>query len=125
MIETQPEGREAAYLAAEIKRKKEKKARQANAGKQKRYRESMKAQGYRARLIWDKPLEPGWVRMAAPVIRESSIDFARNNPAVKEVLDNLYGSFIFNCEKKGIPKKEWEPIYRDFQTLLKPLYVEE
>ena len=53
---------------------KEEKSRQANAKKQKRYRESMKAQGYRARLIWEKPLDTGWVRMIAPVIRESSID---------------------------------------------------
>ena len=102
----------------------EKKARKANAEKQKRYRESMKAQGYRARLVLEKPLEKGWVRAAAPVIRESSLGIAGNNPAIREVLENLSGTFIFDCEKKKIPKEVWEPVYRDIQVLLKPLWGE-
>ena len=101
------------------------KARQANAEKQKRYRDSMKAQGYRARLIWEKPLDTGWVRTAAPVIRKSSIDTAKNNPAIREALESLYGSFIVECVKNNIPKKEWDPVYRDLQVILKPLFAEE
>ena len=98
-----------------------KKARKANAEKQKRYRESMKAQGYRANLIWEKPLEDGWVRMAAPVIRKSSIEAVKDNPAIREVMEDLYWSFSIGCEKRGIPKEEWEPIFRDIGVLLKPL----
>jgi hypothetical protein len=49
----------------------------------------MKAQGFRARLIWDKPLEPGRVRLAAPIIWKSSVDIARSNQGVGEVLECL------------------------------------
>jgi hypothetical protein len=97
---------------------KEKKARKANAQKQKRYRESMKAQGYHTRLVWEKPLESGWVRAAAPVIRECSLNTVRDNPAVREVLENLSFTFISDCKKKEIPKEAWEPVYRNIQALL-------
>jgi hypothetical protein len=50
---------EAANQGAEQCRKKEKASRQANAEKQRRYRQSMKAQGYKAKLVWEKPLEAG------------------------------------------------------------------
>ena len=103
---------------------KEQKARKANAQKQKRYRASMKAQGYRTRLIWEKPLKSGWVRAAAPVIRERSLNTVRDNPAVREVLENLSFTFISDCKKKDIPQEAWEPIYRDIQVLLKPLLGE-
>lgn len=63
-----------------------KKTRQANAEKQKRYRESMKAKGCRARLVWEKPLDTGWIRVDAPVIRKSSVDIVKGNPAIGEVL---------------------------------------
>ena len=82
-IKQDPE-REAANREGEQRRKKEKAARQANAEKQKRYRESMKAQGYKAKLVWEKPPEAGWVRTPVPVIRESSLNIAANNPAMKE-----------------------------------------
>lgn len=107
----------------QVSQEKEKKSRQANAEKQRRYRENMKAQGCRARLVWEKPLEAGWVRTAAPVIRESSLDIAGRNPAIGEALEGLYGAFTVGCEKKGIPQEEWEPVYRDFLTLLKPLGI--
>ena len=81
----------------------------------------MKAKGYHANLIWQKPLEEGWVRMATPVIRKSSIDAAKNNPTVREVLENVYWSFPVNCEKNGIRKEEWEPVFQDIKVLLKPL----
>jgi hypothetical protein len=86
--------------------------------------ESMKAQGYRARLVWEKPLAGGRARAAAPVIRKGSLGIAGNNPAVGEVLENLYGTFIADCKKKKIPKEVWEPVYRDIQVLLKPLWGE-
>jgi hypothetical protein len=84
----------------------------------------MKAQGYKAKLVWEKPLETGWVKAAAPVIRKSSLGIATNNPALREVLDGLRGSFAGKCEKNGIPKKVWEPVYRDLLSLLKPLGIE-
>jgi hypothetical protein len=117
--------REAANREAEQHREKEKSARKANAEKQKRYRESMKAQGYKAKLIWEKPLETGWVRAAAPVIRESSLNIAAHNPDVKEVLDRLSGTFIFECKRQKIAEKVWKPVYRDILTLLKPLGIKE
>ena len=92
---------------------KDEKARKANAEKQKRYRKSMKAQGYHTRLIWEKPLESGWVRAAAPVIRESSLNIIRDNPAVKEVLEDLIVTFAVDCERNKIPKEVWDPVYRD------------
>jgi hypothetical protein len=113
--------REAANRETEQYREKEEAARRANTGKQKRYRESLKAQGYKAQLIWEKPLEPGWVRTAAPVIRESSLNVAVTDPTIKDVLEDLGGAFITACEKRGVPKDVWEPVYRDLQTLLKPL----
>ena len=105
-------------------KKKEKKARQANAEKQKRYRESMKAKGCRARLIWEKPLDTGWVRLAAPVIRKGSLGIAKSNPVIGEIIENMYGSFIVDCGKKKIPKSVWEPVLKDIQVLLKPLFDE-
>jgi hypothetical protein len=123
-IKKAPE-REAANREVERRREKEQAAREANAEKQKRYRESMKAQGYKAKLIWEKPLKPGWVRAAVPVIRESSLNIAANNPAMKEVLKRLFGTFIHECEKQKINGKVWKPVYRDLLTLLKPLGIEE
>jgi hypothetical protein len=123
-VEQDPK-REAANREGEQRREKEKAVRQANAEKQKRYRESMKAQGYKAKLIWEKPLEAGWVRVEAPVIRESSLTIAANNPAMKEVFGKLSGTFIFECKRQKIAEKVWKPVYKDILTLLKPLGIEE
>jgi hypothetical protein len=87
---------EASTQEGDLSREKKRKARQANAEKQKRYRKSMRAQGYRARLIWEKPLGPGWTRAAAPVIRESSVGIVQNSPAIGEVREYLCGIFIMN-----------------------------
>jgi len=111
-------------IKADVSKEKTKKARQANAEKQKRYRESMKAQGYRARLVWEKPLGSGQIRAAAPVIRETSLSIVRSNPAVREVLENLCEMFKMDCEKKRIQKEIWNPVYRDIQVLLKPFLDE-
>ena len=108
----------------QVSKEKSKKARQANAEKQKRYRESIKAHGYRARLVWEKPLGSGQIRTAAPVIRETSLSIVRNNPAVREVLENLCETFKMDCEKKRIQKEIWKPVYRDIQILLKPFIDE-
>ena len=101
---------------------KDKKARQANAEKQKRYRESMKAQGYRARLIWEKPLDTGLVRVPAPVLHKASVEIIKKNPVIREALEGVCGSFIMECEKKKISKDKWNPVYRDIQVLLEPLF---
>jgi hypothetical protein len=116
---------EAVNKEAEQRRKKDKAARQANAEKQKRYRESMKAQGCKAKLVWEKPLEIGWVRTAAPVIHESSLNIAANNPAMKEALGRLPGMFIQECKRQKIAEKVWDPVYRDLLRLIKPLGIEE
>jgi len=108
----------------QVSKEKTKKARQANAEKQKRYRESMKAQGYRARLVWEKPLKSGQIRVAAPVIRETSLSIVRSNPAVRKVLENLCETFKTDCEKQEIPQKAWKPVYQDIQVLLKPFLDE-
>jgi hypothetical protein len=122
-IKQDPE-REAANREAEQRREKEKAVREANAEKQKRYREGMKARGYKAKLIWEKPLESGWVRAGAPVIRESSLNIAAHNPAMKETLGRLSDTFISECKRQKIAEKVWKPVYRDVLTLLKPLGIE-
>jgi predicted secreted protein len=105
---------------ADVSKEKTKRARQDNAEKQKRYRESMKAQGYRARLVWEKPLSSGQIRTAAPVIREASLSIVRSNPAIREVMENICETFKMDCEKQEIPQKVWKPVYQDIQVLLKP-----
>jgi hypothetical protein len=85
----------------------------------------MKSQGYKAKLVWEKPLETGWVRAVAPVVRESSLNIAANNPAMKGVLDRLSDTFIYECKRQKIAEKTWKPVYRDVLTLLKPLRIEE
>ena len=105
---------------ADVSKEKTKKARQANAEKQKRYRESMKAQGYRTRLVWEKPLGSGQIRTATPVIRETSLSIVRSYPAMREVLENLCETFKMDCEKQEISQKVWKPVYQDIQVLLKP-----
>jgi hypothetical protein len=122
-IKEDPE-REAANREAEQRREKEKAARRANAEKQKRYREGMKAQGYKAKLTWEKPLESGWVRAVSPVIRENSLNIAADNPAMKEALAGLSGTFIYECKRQKIAEKVWKPVCRDLMTLLKPLGIE-
>jgi hypothetical protein len=114
---------EAANQEAEQRWKKEKASRQANAEKQRRYRQSMKTQGYKAKLIWEKPLEAGWVKAEAPIIRENSLAVTGNNPEMGKVLYGLFGRFISECKKQGIPEEIWKPVYQDFQTLLRPLGV--
>jgi hypothetical protein len=116
-------GQEKINIAEKQRRDRAKAARHANAEKQKRYRQSMKAQGYKAKLIWEKPLETGWVRTAVPVIHESSVNIAFKDQGMREILEYMIGSFISNCERKGIQRKIWRPIYEDIMNLLKPLGI--
>ncbi len=107
-------------IKTDVSKDKTKRARQANAEKQKRYRESMKAQGYRARLVWEKPLSSGQIRTATPVIRGTSLSIVRSNPTIREAVEYLCETFKMDCEKKRIQKEVWNPVYRDIQVLLKP-----
>jgi hypothetical protein len=109
---------------AKASRKKNQTARQANAEKQRRYRASMKAQGYKAKLIWERPLEAGWSKVST-AIRESSLSIGEVNPALQEIMERLFGMFIYECNQRGIPEKVWRPAYQDFLTLLKPLTGEQ
>jgi hypothetical protein len=116
--------REAANQEGEASREKEKAARLANAEKQRRFRQSLKAQGYRAKLTWEKPLASGLVSAAAPVIHESSVGIAQRSPEMKALLNHLSGTFLRECKQKGTPREVWETIYEDFLTLLKPFGME-
>ena len=49
----------AANAAADARREKEKQARQKNAEKQKRFRDNMKAEGYKRVTLWDAPSPAG------------------------------------------------------------------
>jgi hypothetical protein len=111
-------------IAEKQRQDKARAARHANAEKQKRYRQSMKAQGYKAKLIWEKPLETGWVRTEVPVIHESSVNIAIKNQDMREILEYMTWSFISNCEKKGIQRKIWRPVYEDIMNLIKPFGIE-
>ena len=84
----------------------------------------METQSYKERLVREKPLGSGLIRVATPVIRETSLSIVKSNPAVREVLKNLCETFKMDCEKQEIPQKVWKPIYQDIQVLLKPLLGE-
>jgi hypothetical protein len=116
--------RETANREGEARREREKAVRLKNAEKQRRFRQSMKAQGYRAKLIWEKPLASGMVAVATPVIHESSVGIAQRSPEMDVLLHHLAGTFLKECEDQGISRKVWYPVYKDFQTLIKPLGVE-
>jgi hypothetical protein len=109
--------REAANREGEAKREKAKEARQANAEKQKRYRDSMKAQGYHAVLSWEKPLPPGMVKVSA-IIHKSSVGIAsREDTESVKFIQHLHGEILRGHQKGKISKE----VYRDIVALLKPL----
>jgi hypothetical protein len=82
--ELSPEA-QAANAAGEASREKERRARQANAEKQKRFRKNMKAGGFRQVLLWDFPC-PADVRerMAAAGFRQTPAWEAAPGPGGKE-----------------------------------------
>ncbi|GHU60834.1 hypothetical protein FACS189445_1330 [Spirochaetia bacterium] len=143
--EINPE-REAANRAGELRRKKEADKRRANAEKQRRFRESMKAGGAKQVLLWDTPLPSpvqnnlkkrgyekivAWEQKTKDNItiskadikiaigfHESSLGIATTNPKIKAALSHLGGSFIL--ELKGLPPEEWSHVYQDLLAALKP-----
>jgi len=120
----------AANAAGEARRLKEKKARRQNADKQRRFRESMKSQGYKAVMLWDFPVPsdkriaaqgfrkvPAWERTSegkskgstirfAVRIREYSLNAAVKYPKIKKVLESAAASLAVALgdtpEERGI-----------------------
>jgi len=135
---------QAANAAGDARREKEKAARRQNAGKQARFRESMKEMGYKQVLLWALPpppevkermaasgfrqaaaweqpdkrerLEGGKLKVAA-AIRETSIGAGDKSPEVKKALDSAIDSFFYGV--KDCPDKN--DLCKDFIELLKPL----
>jgi hypothetical protein len=109
--------RKAANREGEAKREKAKKVRQANAEKQRRYRDSMKARGYHAVLTWEKPLPPDMVKVSA-IIHKNSRDIAtREDTEPVRFIQHLHAEILSGYQKGKISKE----IYRDIVVLLKPL----
>jgi hypothetical protein len=105
----------AANQAGGAGRGKEKDARQANAEKQRRYRKSMKAKGYKAHLIWEKPLLPGMVKTIA-YIHENSLNIAADGEK-REALHDLR-LYLFGLYQDQRITRE---IHEDILELLRPL----
>jgi hypothetical protein len=147
--ELSPEAR-AANAAGEARREKERQARRANAEKQKRFRESMKADGFRQVLLWDFPC-PADVRerMAAAGFRQAPAWEAAPGPGRKEkplpagtvraaavIHESSLGAAdktpeikqalsialgAFLQQVEKLPRASWGNVYKDIQDLLRPL----
>jgi len=129
---------------------KEKRGKEKNSEKQKRFRESMKAAGmkqvllwafpcpaevresmeaagFRQAVAWEKPdnvhpkNEPKTTVKIAVKISEPMIDVASKSPEVKAALSHAMGGFLMELEKSGISKEEQAAYYAAFQGLLKPM----
>jgi hypothetical protein len=137
----------AANAAGEAGREK---ARQANAEKQKRFRENMKAAGFRQALLWDFPC-PADVRerMAAAGFRQAPAWEVAPGPGEKEkplpsgmvkvaaavhetsigiadkapeIHEALSAALgVFLREVEKLPRSARENAYKDIQELLRPL----
>jgi len=125
------------------KLEKESEGRRKNAEKQKRFRDSMKAEGYRRVTLWglpspaDKRLSgagfrqvPAWeipqknaekscaAKIALAVrIRESSMNAAARSPEVKKALAAVAGEFLSAIGNAP----EGKAVYNDFLELIAPL----
>jgi len=136
---------QAANLAGDAMRKKEKTKRAQNNEKQKRFRENMKAVGYRQVLLWALPCPaderermtvagfrqvPAWEKSTkweehnkqgkikiASHIHESSIEAAARIPEVKKILASAIGGILNDLEK--CPESNF--LFSDIRELLKPL----
>jgi hypothetical protein len=109
--------RDAVNREGEAKREKEKKDRQANAEKQRRYRKSMKAQGYHAVLTWEKPLPPDMVKVSA-IIHKNSLNIAdQEDSGIRNAMRNFCTEIFMMQQNKEISND----VYRDILSLLKPL----
>jgi hypothetical protein len=105
--------REAVNAAAEASRAH---AARANAEKQKRFRERMKADGYREVKTWEKPLPPGMVKVSA-LIQECSLGIGDKAPAIQAAL----GSIIYEAVKLRNGNRISTELYTDIVKLLQPL----
>jgi hypothetical protein len=93
----------------------------ANAEKQRRFRESMKGKGYKQVLRWELPVPDGMARLPAVIIHESTIDATSRNPVIKGALIRAVGAFWLGIEQ--LPENERRSIMRDFERLLEPLGI--
>ena len=141
---------QAANRAGEAIRRKDKEKRAQNSEKQKRFREGMKAQGFKQVLLWDLPCPadvrermtaagfrqiPAWEKVArdkkkksgavnvCAAINEASIGAAEKAPEVKKALSHAIAGFFHDLGGEIDTKlsKEADMVYHDFIELLKPL----
>jgi len=134
----------AANAAGEARREKESQARQKNAEKQRRFRDSMKSEGYKRVTLWglpspaDKRLSgagfrqvPAWekpqknadksraAKMKLAVnIRETSLNVAARSPEVKKALDSAAARFL---QSLGTDTPEKSAVYYDYLEIIKLL----
>jgi hypothetical protein len=99
----------------EERRERDKAARRANAEKQRRYKESMKAQGYKQKTVWVKPIPSSMVEKTA-VIHESSLGVGKTNPDIENALSRAVYGFLTDIKKLSIPH---ETLYKDVRELLR------
>jgi hypothetical protein len=141
---------QAANAAGEAGREKERRARQANAEKQKWFRENMKADGFRQVLLWDFPC-PADVRerMTAAGFRQAPAWEAAPSPGEKEkplpagmvkaaavIHESSLGIAdrapeihralsvalgAFLREVEKLPRASWGNVFKDIQGLVRPL----
>ena len=138
----------AANTAGDARREKEKEARRKNAEKQKRFRDSMKAEGYKRVTLWDAPSPtgqpgrmagrgfrqvPAWempeeyadkksraAKVAVAVrIRESSLNIGAKSPEIKKALDSAAGRFLAALGSVETPEKN--AAYQDYLEIMKLL----
>jgi hypothetical protein len=134
----------AANAAGEAKRDKEKQARRKNAEKQARFRDNMKAEGYKRVTLWGLPCPadkrlfgagfrqvPAWELLQASAeksravkvklavnIRESSLHIAARSPEVKKALAHAAGEFL---QSLGSDTPEARAVYSDYLEVMKLL----
>jgi hypothetical protein len=147
--ELSPEA-QAANAAGEAGREKERQARRANAEKQKRFRENMKAEGFRQVLLWDFPCPadvrermtaagfrqaPAWEAAPGPGVKEKPLPsgMARITAPVHETTIGIADRApeihkalsvalgAFLREVEKLPRASWGNAYKDIQDLLRPL----
>jgi hypothetical protein len=141
---------QAANAAGETRREKERQARRANAEKQKRFRENMKADGFRQVLLWDFPCPadvrermtatgfrqaPAWEAAPSPVEKEKPLPAGMVKTATvihessldiadktPEIKQALSVALgAFLREVEKLPRASWGNVYKDIQDLLRPL----
>jgi hypothetical protein len=140
----------AANAAGEARKEKEKKARRANAEKQRRFRENMKADGFRQVLLWDFPCStdvrdrmavagfrqvPAWEPVPSPGRKEKPLPSGMVK-AVGVIHESSLGIAdkapdiqialsvalgAFLQQVEKLPRQTWENVYKDIQDLLRPL----